>query len=874
MNNPFQPPELQTSDSETVMQWRFARLAKVAAPVAVVAVFALAIWLLSRALEENQFEEIRAYIERLGTTDIVAAIVLTIGSYVCLIGYDMLALRYVGRRIPLRTIAVTSFISYAFTNSAGFGGLGTVTGGSVRYRLYAAAGLSGFEITAVIAFCLSTFFIGVLFLGGVTLVLFPEALAAVHVVPALGVRAIGGAIVAGVVVYVIWSALRRRVFTIGKWRLHIPSFELTLSQILVSVADIVLAGAALYELMPGDMTLSFIAFLPVYLIALIGGVISHVPGGLGVFEGLLVLLIPGVSPAEAVAALLAYRLVYYLLPLALAAALLAASEIYAHSRHVVRTARTLSAQLGRVAPPVFAVATFFAGTVLLVSGVTPTIDARLAAIEQVLPLAVLEASHLISSLVGVGLLLLSRALLQRLDAAYVLTVALLLTGAVTSLLKGLDYVESALLLVLALALIPARPAFYRRAVLLEQSFSSRWTAAMVVVIAGTTWLGFFAYRHVEYSHALWWQFEFSADAPRFLRASLAVVLVAIVAGVVQLLRTHTPAPRRLTATELAQVQQIVDKSPDPRAHLALLDDKNILFSEGDDGFIMYGVRGRTWAAMGDPIGPPKVRAELAWRFLELCDHYNGLPAFYQVDADNLALYIDLGLSLFKIGDEARVDLPSFSIDRPGFKDLRYVHRRCHREGADFSLIPAADVPAVMTELEQVSAAWIADRKTREKRFSVGFFSEDYLRRCPCAVVRKDGRIIAFSNLWPGAQHNEISLDLMRYVPEALYGVMDFMFVELIHWAKAEGYRWFNLGTAPLSGLEVRRLSPVWYRIGSLAYRFGDQFYSFQGLRKYKEKFGPEWRPKFLASRGGLGLGRVLFDIPALISGSIGGIVRK
>ena len=843
-------------------------------PLLMVAVFGLAIWLLSATLADNKFLEISDYIAGLPLHQIISAVIFTAASYAMLVGYDILALRYVGKSVPLRAVALTSFISYAFTNSVGFGGLGTLTGGSVRYRLYAAAGLSGLEITAVIAFCLVTFFMGVILMGGATLILRPSALAELQAVPPLVVQGIGILMAATVVAYLLWSLLRRRALVIGKWRLKVPPFELALGQATISSLDIVLTCGALYMLMPLDAGFGFISFLTMFIVALIAGIVSHVPGGIGVFEGVLLLLLPNVDMAQAAGALLAYRMIYYMLPLAIAAALLAGHEIYTQRHSVAKVARIVGVQAARVAPQISAIAAFFAGAVLLVSGVTPSIDERLFAIQKVLPLGVLEASHLVGSVTGIGLMLLSRALLQRLDAAYILTLTLLGIGAAASLLKGLDYEEALFLIFLAVALIPTHKAFYRRAVLLGQTFSGQWMALVTVIVTGTIWLGFFSYRHVEYSHALWWQFEFSGDAPRFLRATLAVALIGMGAAAMQLLRPQPPPPSLPSPEDIKRLREIVAASRDTKAALALLGDKNILFNDRGDGFIMYGVRGRTWISMGDPIGPTETRAELAWKFRELCDQYDGIPVFYQVDPDHLAMYVDLGLSMLKLGDEARVDLATFALEGPNMRDLRYGHRRSIKEGATFEVLSPLHVPKILPELRAISEHWLDDHATREKGFSVGHFDESYISASPCAVVRKDGRIIAFTNLWLGAGLQELSVDLMRYTPNQVYGVMDFMFVELLLWGQKQGYQWFNLGMAPLSGLEARKLSPVWYRIGSLAYRFGDQFYNFQGLRKYKEKFNPVWRPKFLASPGGMTLGRVLLDVTALISGGLGGTVRK
>jgi phosphatidylglycerol lysyltransferase len=88
------------------------------------------------------------------------------------------------------------------------------------------------------------------------------------------------------------------------------------------------------------------------------------------------------------------------------------------------------------------------------------------------------------------------------------------------------------------------------------------------------------------------------------------------------------------------------------------------------------------------------------------------------------------------------------------------------------------------------------------------------------------------------------------------------------WGKAQGYRWFNLGMAPLAGLDAHRLAPTWHKLGRLIHRYGEDFYNFEGLRQYKEKFQPEWRPRYLAAPGRLALPRVLLDVTTLISGGV------
>jgi phosphatidylglycerol lysyltransferase len=212
-----------------------------------------------------------------------------------------------------------------------------------------------------------------------------------------------------------------------------------------------------------------------------------------------------------------------------------------------------------------------------------------------------------------------------------------------------------------------------------------------------------------------------------------------------------------------------------------------------------------------------------------------------------------------------VPLESFSLDGAAFKDFRHALNKIEREDATFEIIPEERVPEILPELRIVSDAWLHAKNVREKGFSLGFFKDDYLAQCPLAVVRLDGRIVAFANLWLGAEKEELSVDLMRHLPDAPSGIMDYLFCRLMLWGREEGYAWFNLGMAPLSGLESSSLAPLWHRVGALVFRHGEHFYNFQGLRQYKEKFNPVWRPRYLATQGGLVVPRVLTNVAALIS---------
>jgi phosphatidylglycerol lysyltransferase len=289
---------------------------------------------------------------------------------------------------------------------------------------------------------------------------------------------------------------------------------------------------------------------------------------------------------------------------------------------------------------------------------------------------------------------------------------------------------------------------------------------------------------------------------------------------------------------------------------------------------MYGVEGRSRVAMGDPVGPANEQLELARRFRELCALYAAWPVFYEVSVRTLPIYVDMGLTLSKLGEEARVALGEFSLEGGNRKSLRQSVRRIEKEGCTFEIVECEGVAPLLPQLRAVSDEWLAHKSSAEKGFSLGRFDDAYLCRFPLAIVRREGRIIAFANLWLAAPGTELSVDLMRYVEAAPNGVMEYLFVQLMLWGKDHGYAWFNLGMAPLAGLEAGRHSRLWNQVGGMLFRHGEHFYNFVGLRNYKEKFDPVWEPRYLASPGGLVLARVVANTGALISGGLRGAVSR
>ena len=291
-----------------------------------VGVFVLAIWVLRRELGGGRMQDVLQHAGDLPNESIALAIALTALSFIVLTGYDNLSLRYIRKPMPYRRTAMASFLNYAFSQALGFP---LLTGGSVRYRLYSRWGLSAIEITQVVAFASATFWLGVVALTSIVLLIAPPGITRVLPVAEGVVRPVGVLLFAIVGAYGWWTVTGRRIVRIRGWRFRRPAPALAVLQLALASVDWLVASTVCWVLMPPDVGIGFPSFVAVFLLAFVAGIISHVPAGLGVFETVVLVMLPPVAPETAVlGSLLVYRGVYQLLPLVLATVLLGGHELW------------------------------------------------------------------------------------------------------------------------------------------------------------------------------------------------------------------------------------------------------------------------------------------------------------------------------------------------------------------------------------------------------------------------------------------------------------------------------------------------------------------------------------------------------------------
>jgi len=592
-----------------------------------------------------------------------------------------------------------------------------------------------------------------------------------------------------------------------------------------------------------------------YAIGILFWIVSITPQGIGIVEGVMaiVLISLGVTPEAATTVSLAFRGLTFWLPLLVGFILIRRVKTFTVSER----ARTEGWSVR-----VVALLTALMGLVNLFSTVTPSLATRLAILELYSPLIVRRGSHLTSALAGFALLLLAGGLWRRKRLAWLLTMIVLTISAATHLLKGLDYEEALLALLLVVWLWFLRNEFHAR----SDPPSVRQGLLVLVASLGFTMLygtlGFYLLdRHYSVTFGvlaalrqtviMFTQFYNPGLEPitgfgRYFASSIYAVglFTAGYAGwmlirPVLLRQPATPEERK----RASQIVQAYGRSS--LARLALMDDKAYFFTPGGS-CLPFTVRRGVAITLGDPIGPEEDFNQAVTGFKDFSIHNDWIPAFVQVLPDHLSDYQSQGFETLCVGHEAIVDLKNFSMEGKASKGLRNAHNRLVKLGYRVDIYDPPISDSMLAQLRAISDEWLTLVHGSEKRFSLGWFDDDYIRGCPIAtVISPQGLVTAFANIVPEYQRNETTIDLMRHRRNAEPGTMDFLFVSLFQWAISAGYETFNLGLSPLSGVGEQPEDATIARVMHYVYEHINQFYNFKGLHDYKNKFHPDWSPRYL-----------------------------
>jgi phosphatidylglycerol lysyltransferase len=596
-----------------------------------------------------------------------------------------------------------------------------------------------------------------------------------------------------------------------------------------------------------------------YGIGVLFWIVAITPGGIGVVEGVMPLVFISLDVPGAAASVitLAFRGLSFWLPVFLGFLLLRQIKTFGGRARAVSQAWGVH---------ILALLTGLMGIVNVVSAVTPSLMNRVAILEQVLPLEVHHGGHLTAALAGFALFLLAANLWRRKRAAWWLTLGVLAISLISHLVKGLDYEEATLAGALMIALVIERHEFHARSDVPSIRHGLRVLAGAVLFTLAYGVVGFYLLdRHFSVNFGLsaalrqtlvmFTQFYNPGLEPltgfgRYFAGSIYTVGALTVGYALLMLMRPVFVRQTATAEERARAKVIVEAyGRSSLARYALFDDKAYYFSPGGS-VVPFVAKGRAAVTLGDPIGPAEDVAETIRGFMDFCQRNDWVPAFYQTLPDNIDVYKAAGLSVLAIGEEAVVDLTTFSLEGKTNKHLRNTINTLSKKGHRTEYI-APPLPAeLLHELRAVSDEWLTLMHGSEKRFSLGWFDDDYIGNGPVMVVyTPEGIISAFANILPEYQRNESTIDLMRHRTEIEDETMEFLFLALFQWAKAQGYAGFNLGLSALSGVGEQSDDPTAERVLHYIYEHINQFYNFAGLHTFKEKFHPRWEPRYLVYPG-------------------------
>lgn len=615
-----------------------------------------------------------------------------------------------------------------------------------------------------------------------------------------------------------------------------------------------------------------------YAVGIVVWLVSIVPQGVGVVEGAVALLLTsfGAPVATATAISLVFRGMTFWLPFAMGAVAL---------RHTATFAPRTAEKPGAFAVRATAVAVFAVGVMNILSAMTPNLPARLQAFERFMPFQV-AYGHLSATLAGLALIVVARGLWNHKANAWALTEVLLVLSAVSHLVKGFDYEEATVAGVVALWLLTERAAFYARSDTpsLRQGIRVLASALALTVAYGT--VGFYLLdRHFSVNFGLWaairqsvvmfTQFYDPGLQPitgfgRYFADSIYVVGAVSVGYALLMLLRSVLVRHPASAAERRHAEKIVAAhGKSTLTSTLLLPDKAYWFSPGGS-VIGYAVVRGVCVVLGDPVGPDGDIPAAIEGFRRHCESMGWTLSFYQTLPDYLDAYRTAGFSALRIGHEAIVDVREFSLAGKSRKNLRNRVNRLEQEGYVARLHPAPLDTKLLHELRDVSDEWLHMMHGSEKRFSLGWFDDDYIRACPAMVVHaSDGSAVAFANIVSEYQLPEATIDLMRHRPDAPASVMDFLFVRLFEWSKAEGYETFNLGLAALAGVGDEPQDPALEKVLRLVYEHANAFYGFKGLYAYKDKFDPRWEPRYLIYPDAASLPNILSaEAAATVGGSV------
>lgn len=801
----------------------------------VLAVLVFVIFEVGRISQDLNGEQMRASLATQSPVSLLILLVVGLIAVTPMLTYDFVITELLPGHYKPAYVIKSGWIVNTFTNIAGFGGL---LGASLRANFYHEKASQ-----KQVLFAISK--IAMFLLAGLSL----WSMIGIVVIFVFGI----GAEFAN---YWVWLVGGAAYFPLLMIISHVRDSEFFADMPLKRQLRLTLGsflewgGCAAFFLLIGyflEAPIPLSSVLPLFMVANVIGVISMVPGGLGSFDVLMIVELGqlGLDSSAAVVWLLFYRLFYYVIPFLIGAGLFAQDA----GKRLNAYLEGLPVQLIRKAAFDFLVVfLYFSGIMLLLRGVAPDLAFQNTLYQRLYPYTFLFLDRVTNVIVAFLILGFGRGIASRVKRAYWPTVIVLIVAMVASLREDnhLRFIVFLILVVIALILT--------RRELTRDRLALSWGNKLIDgAVFGLTFI-FYAFAVFYNAPAIHHRhvpdvFLFPSER-MFFTTLIGVMLAALT---VYLIFRYLSAPTKSLADpyDEARLKAVVAKfGGNEVSHLGLMRDKSLHFYQvdGEDRvFFLFKKKADKLIVMGEPVGDEtQIPAAIA-DFMKQADDQDMSLVFYEINESLTMKLHEFGFDFMKFGEEGYVDVTTFTLAGTKRKGERALMHKFEREGYSVELLKPPFDDALLDDLQTVSDSWLDGRS--EKGFSLGFFDRHYLNQAPIAVVRApDGKIVAFATDMPTGNNEVTSIDLMRSSADAPSGIMDEVFIHLFELAKDRGFKYFNMGMAPLANVGTSSYSFIEEKIAHLVYEYGYRFYGFQGLRSYKNKYVTEWVPKYVAYR--------------------------
>lgn len=823
---------------QRLMAWVQKRLTLIKG-VFLLSVLLLVIRELGRIGHEISGEQVRSALSALSPMMIVLLAVVGFIAVLPMMVYDFTIVEFLPGHFSKGYIFRSGWVTNTFTNLAGMGGL---LGASLRANFYAQSATKKQVVYAISK-------IALFLLAGLSIACW------VALIMMFGFQV--GTVYQGYWFWLLGGGLYFPglfIFT----RVNDSAFfsDLTWSRELRLILGSTLewGSCALFFLLIGwtlELPLDFAAVFPMFVVASVAGVISMIPGGLGSFDVFMIfgLGLLGVSRSDAAGWLLLYRLFYYILPFGVGVGLFVHDAGHRLNRYL---AGLPVAILRRGALLFVTTFMYFSGVMMLLYATIPDVVLSNQLYMRLVPYMfyfLSQVSNLVMAFLLIGL---ARGIGARVSRAFWPTFVVLVLAIGYTLWRENFPVGLAVLLGLVLVcLVLAKPELSR------QSFHYSWGGLLVdgSIYVGTfllyTVLGLYAFQGGKHRFFHLLQAWLPASTQVWLNGLGGLLIALVILLTINRFLSATQAPWLQQPFDAERVRRLIQRfGGNEVSHLAFLRDKQTYFYQvdGEDRLLfLFRQKADKLLVMGEPIGQQADLLPALQEFMRTADQAGLRLVFYEISEELTLRLHEMGFDFIKVGEEGHVDLTQFTLAGKARRGERALVNKFNRENYHFEILQPPLSDQQYRDLQAISDSWLGDET--EKSFSMGFFDREYLDEAPIAVMTDaEGQMVAFANLMPTGNHQMTSIDLMRSSQAAPSGMMDGLFVYLFQTCQQQGYTSFNLGMAPLANVGVSEFSFIEERLAHLIYQYGSTFYSFQGLRAYKEKYVTEWQPKYLAYR--------------------------